>query len=137
MPARLETFKALLGDSEDRFAEIPLSVEPRDQPDFFEAATRQRSERDDHGEHFVRQQLAELIETDGTRSSGHAAVPARRMFRRARYSPCNISRSAPSANSVQAGFGIGLIDLPSSRGRSRPNPGLRKATSLRTFGRAN
>ena len=67
MPARFETFKALLGDSEDRFAEMPIiSPNLATSPAFSRRATRQRSERDDHGEHFVRHQVAELIETNGT-----------------------------------------------------------------------
>src|SRR5208282_5777320 len=67
MPARFKTFKALLGDSVDRPSEKPLFVEPCDQPNFFEACHPPAQRAHDHGEHLVRQQLAELIETKCTR----------------------------------------------------------------------
>ena len=67
MPARLETFKTLLSDSVDRPTEKPLFVEPCDQPNFFEACHPPAQRAHDHGEHLVRQQLAELIETKCTR----------------------------------------------------------------------
>ena len=113
MPARFKTFKALLGDSVDRPSEKPLFVEPCDQPNFFEACHPPAQRAHDHGEHLVRQQLAELIETNVHAHSGHGAEPAHRMFRRAQYSPCNTSLERSFANNVQPDSASGLIDLPS------------------------
>src|SRR5271166_3109175 len=67
MPARLKTFKALVGDPVDRPAEKPLFVEPCEQPNFLEARDPPTQRAHDYGEHLVGQELAELIETKSAR----------------------------------------------------------------------
>src|SRR5580658_3336610 len=66
MPARLKTSKALLCDSVDRLTEKPLFVEPREQPNFLKTRHPPAQRAHDHGQHVVRQELAELIETKST-----------------------------------------------------------------------
>src|SRR5580693_9158040 len=66
MPARLKTFKAQLGDSVDGLTEKPLFVKPREQPNFLKTCHPPAQRAHDHGQHVVRQELAELIETKST-----------------------------------------------------------------------
>jgi hypothetical protein len=64
LPARLKTFDALLGNSIDRFTQIPLSIQAGHAP---------AQKTDDRDPHLVIQQLAKLIETVRAR-----VPPARR-----------------------------------------------------------
>jgi hypothetical protein len=69
MATGFEKDESLLRDSEDRRSKMRLPLKPRNQPSFLKARQSPTKRPWTFSDDFERRQIAQLIETDGTRVS--------------------------------------------------------------------